>query len=320
MMNRVATFSRLAESLLQLGPESPVVEASVGANPWFLSREVVRAAHTIARTMLQPNQLEAWLSHYPMLPVSTPRRIRIVMAGNIPLVGFFDLLCGLAAGHRVQVKPSSKDRVLMEWVVRELLLIDPSLPLSLDSEEEFDALIATGGDEAVRHFRTLYPDSKLLLRGNRSSVAVLTGEESREELQALADDIFAYSGLGCRNVSMILAPEGYPIELPIPTLNPLYEENYRYHRALLQMQGVSFYDLRGALLREGEEFSTALSEITVKRYRSPEEVTAWLAGHRDQIQCIVGRNYPISLGGAQAPVLMDYADGIDTMQWLSEIE
>ncbi len=319
MMNRIASICQLGKRLSELNEQSPVVQEAVRANPWFLAREVVRAAHTISRTMLERKGLEQWMKHYPTLPVATPRCIRIVMAGNIPLVGFFDLLCVVLAGHRALVKPSSKDRVLMEWVVGQLQLIDPSIPVAMDSDEEFDALIATGSDEAVRHFRSHYPDKQLLLRGNRSSVAVLTGEESEEELQALADDLFAYSGLGCRNISMVLAPEGYGLRVTVPPMNPLYEENYRHRRALLRMQGAEYCDLGGALLREGEEFSAALCEIALKRYRNPEQVSEWIEAHRDQIQCIVGRHYPTPLGGAQAPSLTDYADGIDTMQWLQEI-
>lgn len=318
MRDRIAPFLELGKRLKELDEKSRVVAEAVAANPWFMEGEVVAAARIIARTMLEQEPLEKWLEGYPSLPVREPRRVLIVMAGNIPLVGFFDLLCTLLAGHRAVVKPSGKDEVLMHWVVEQLLDIAPSLPVEWYTDQPMDALIATGGDEAVKHFRRHFGAVPKLLRGNRHSVAVLTGEERREELAALAEDLFAYSGLGCRNVSLILAPEGVIPEVPMPTMNPLHRENYRHRRALLTMLSRPFVDWGGALLVEGEEFSEALSEVTLKHYVTPEEATLWLEQHRDRIQCVVGRDY-IPFGQAQHPALTDYADGVDTMDFLASI-
>lgn len=320
MMERIATFCALGEHMLTLKPESDVVQAAAAANPWFLPHEVVRAAHTLARTLLQRNLLEQWLSHYPALPTQSPERVRIIMAGNIPLVGFFDLLCVALAGHHPCVKSSSKDRIMMRWVVEQLQELNPSLPIDWEVEQQsavpFDRLIATGSDETIGQLRRQHGSAKMLLRGSRHSVALLTGEEAPEEWEALADDLFAYSGLGCRNVSLLLMPRGATPALRVPPMNPLHEENYRQHRALMTLLGRPFTDCGGALLTEGEEFPTALSVRTVKRYDTLAEAEAWLEAHKEEIQCIVGRGYT-PFGKTQSPALQDYPDGVDLMAWLS---
>ena len=210
------------------------------------------------------------------------------MAGNIPLVGFFDLLCTLAAGHRCTIKPSSKDTVLMEYVVGLLREIDPAVPVRFhDDTESVEAVIATGSDNAVRYFQSRYAGIPALLRGSRQSVAVLSGRETPRQIEGLCDDIWAYSGLGCRNVSLVFAPEGYEAKLHIKQVNSKYRSNYIQQKALLVMQRVPFVDLGGAVLVEQREFPEALSRIAVSRYRSLEEVSEWLALHDGELQCVV---------------------------------
>lgn len=317
-MRRIETFARLGERMRQLTSDEEVVRRAVEANPWFQPHEVVRAARAIASTMLRPEALEEWMAHYPTLPSTTPQRALIVMAGNIPWVGFFDLLCVVMAGHRALVKPSSKDRILMEWAVEQLREMEPEIAVEWYDGGEVDRLIATGSNEAVAHFRRAFPSTRSLLRGSRQSVALLTGEESPEEWQALADDIFAYSGLGCRNVSLLLAPHGVEVPITVPEMNPRYTENYRQQRALKQMMGEEFVDLGGALLVEGEEFPASLSTLVVKRYNEMREAEVWLESHREQIQCVVSHDKPPHFGEAQQPGLHDYADGVDTMKFLME--
>ena len=167
------------------------------------------------------------------VPVAEPRRVLVVMAGNIPLVGFFDMLCVLAAGHRCLVKPSAKDTVLMEYVIGLLRGIDPQVPVEFyDGSTSPDAVIATGSDNANRYFRAQYAGIPALLRGNRQSVAVLGGRETPAQLTALADDIWAYSGLGCRSVSLLFLPEGYDLQLRMPEVNVKYRNSYRQQKAL----------------------------------------------------------------------------------------
>ena len=301
-------------------------QKAVEENPWFTPREIFRAMQSLAEEMLSAEKLEAWTARYAGLPVAENRQknVLIVMAGNIPLVGFFDLLCVLLAGHRALVKPSGKDRVLMEAVIGELLRIEPSTPVELYDSQRVDALIATGSDNAERYFKTHYAATPSLLRGSRQSVAVLAGDETEEELRGLADDIWAYQGLGCRNVSLIFAPVGCEVRLQMPAMNPKYRNNFLQHSALLRMNNKPYTDLGEAVLVEGQDFPTALSEICIRRYTSLDEVSEWLAQNDRAIQCIVSHairhNRCVGFGRAQAPELWDYPDERDVMQWLSNLK
>lgn len=314
-MNRIAIFARLGERMAQLTADDKVVRRAVEANPWFRPHEVVRAAQALASALLRREVLEEWMAHYPTLPTTSPERVLIVMAGNIPWVGFFDLLCVMMAGHRALVKPSSKDRATMEWVVEQLLA--EGLAIEWYDGGPIDRLIATGSNETAAHFRRAYPSTRSLLRGSRQSVALLRGDESPEEWKALSNDCFAYSGLGCRNVSLLLAPQGAEIHLQVPPMGDCFEENYRQQRALKMLLGEPFTDLGGALLVEGEEFPTALSTVVVKRYTALPEAEEWIARHREEIQCVVSRHGNPRFGRAQQPGPFDYADGVDTMAFLA---
>lgn len=334
-------------------------EALVGRacreNGWFSPTDIARAVTTIARDMLHPDRLTKWLARYP-LPVLAPRRVLVVMAGNIPLVGFFDLLCVVASGHRCLVKPSAKDRVLVEWIVGLLREIDPYVPIEFYDDNtsgashsapvacmpadthgapaddthgtpadatRIDAVIATGSDNANRYFRARYAGIPALLRGHRQSVAVLSGSETPEQLTGLADDIWAYSGLGCRSVSLIFMPEGYDLQLQMPAMSKKYRNNYRQQKALLAMSDLPFADFGAAVAVEQRAFPMALSRIDYSYYKSLEEVEAWLAAHDDRIQCVVSRSVAhdrrVDFGAAQSPALTDYADRRDVMDFLVKL-
>lgn len=327
MKKTIDLFSTLGMRLRDFGNDDASRQAICEActrNEWFTPDEVRRAVKALVDEMLQPDKLAAWLDRYPALPTRSPRRVLVVMAGNIPLVGFFDLLCTLASGHTCLVKPSSKDTVLMEYVIGLLHDIEPEVAVRLyDGSEPVDALIATGSNNAVRYFRTHYADIPTLLRGSRQSVAVLSGSETPQQLQGLSDDIWAYSGLGCRNVSLIFAPEGYTPELHMPSTNNKYRNNYIQQKALLAMQGRAFVDLGGAVLVEQSEFPDALSRIACTHYRSTEEVAEWLRQHDEALQCVVSACIPhsrrVDFGFSQRPTLNDYPDDMDVMEWLSKL-
>lgn len=327
MKNTIKPFSDLGARLRGFGDDDAtraVIDSACCANGWFTPADVRRAVHAIACDMLQREKLEAWLANYPALPVAEPRRVLVVMAGNIPLVGFFDLLCVLVSGHCCLVKPSAKDSVLMEYVVALLHEIDPSLPVGLyDGVSPVDAVIATGSDNANRYFRAHYSGIPSLLRGSRQSVAVLSGRETPEQLAGLADDIWAYSGLGCRNVSLIFAPEGREPRLEMPHVNGKYTNNYTQQRALMEMQGRPFVDLGGAVAVEQCAFPAALSQIAYAHYTTLDEVAAWLAEHDGELQCVVTECLPHSrraaFGCAQSPALDDYPDDWDVLAWLAAL-
>lgn len=327
MKETIDLFCALGRLLSDFGNDAPscrALETACAANEWFSPGDVRRAVGALVDEMLQPDKLAQWLARYPALPVTAPRNVLVVMAGNIPLVGFFDLLCTLAAGHRCTVKPSSKDTALMEYVVGLLRGIDPAVPVRFhDGTESVEAVIATGSNNAVRYFQSRYAGIPALLRGSRQSVAVLSGNETPRQIEGLCDDIWAYSGLGCRNVSLVFTPEGYEAKLHIKQVNSKYRSNYIQQKALLVMQRVPFVDLGGAVLVEQREFPEALSRIAVSRYRSLEEVSEWLALHDGELQCVVsecithGRR--VGFGKSQTPTLFDYPDDRDVMEWLATI-
>lgn len=322
-MERLKLFCALGRRLEALKPETEVVRQAAAENPWFSPREICRAAGALAERMLVRERLTEWLARYPALPAAVERRVRIVMAGNIPMVGFFDLLCVLAAGHRAVVKYSGKDRTMMRWVAGQLLEMEPELPLEEERGQETDAVIATGGENANRYFRTQYAGLPTLLRGSRQSVAVLAGDERPDELAGLADDLFAYSGLGCRNVSLLFVPRGFVPTLTVPPMNEAYRSNYRQQKALLTVAGRSFTDLGGALLLEQSTFPAALSTIALATYDDLSEVERWIAEHDTEIQCVVsrciGHSRRVDFGRAQSPGLTDYPDAADVMEFLSKI-
>ena len=325
MKDAIGLFSALGERLRDFGNTAQtqhVIDDACRANAWFSPQEISRAAAAIADRMLRRETLEPWLAAYPV-PPAAPRRVLVIMAGNIPLVGFFDLLCVVASGHRCIVKPSAKDTVLMRYVVEQLRAIDPDVPIEFyDGHQETDAVIATGSDNARRYFQAHYAGKPALLRGHRQSVAVLSGRETPEQLAGLADDIWAYSGLGCRSVSRLFLPEGCELRLAMPSMNRKYRNNYLRSRALLTMTGRPFIDLGCAVAVGQTGFPASLSQIAYTRYRDLAEVETWLADHDGELQCVVsecvGHSRRTGFGCAQSPGLTDYPDDLDVMAWLTE--
>ncbi len=331
-----------------------------------LGRRMARgetAARNIARDMLSREALTAWLGRYPGLPVAAARNVLVIMAGNIPFVGMHDLVCVLAAGHRAIVKPSSRDRENMEWVVDQLLDIDPklqlsTLPPSAKLSTKVDAVIAMGSDATIAAIAASHPGIPTLLRGNRSSLAVLTGRETRAELEGLADDVLMYSGLGCRSVSLLWVPRGYDfgplgevLRRREATLPDIWRGSLRQTRALMRMTATPHLDTGAALLIENRDFPSQPGVLNYTFYDDPAEVAEWIAEHDDEIQCVATTNFQLylrrlypprrfaatcgpqsvklstfnfqlratRLGSTQRPGLDDYPDGRDTMQFLTTI-
>ena len=346
-MNReqiIQLFVTLGEHFAHFGEEVTSRQAiadAITSNSWFSEQEIRHAVEALRTRMLDEDRLRAWLDSYPSLPVATPHNVLVVMAGNIPLVGFFDLLCVIASGNHCLVKPSSKDRVLMLYVIDLLRKIEPSVAVELyDGSTTPDAVIATGSDNAVRHFRAEYGSLPMLLRGSRSSVAILTGEEPDTKLKELCDDIYLYSVLGCRNISMIFVPESYNTEQLAAAMrshrvsNAGFMNNYRQRRAILTMSGVAHTDLGHSLLIEERTFPTAISQINIARYSSLAEAAEWLSEHDEEIQCVACNDTAfinehattcpplrraVPVGTTQQPSLTDYPDALDVMEWLGNI-
>lgn len=309
------------------GADGPIFEFSEAA---------VSAAKNIALAMLSPEALDEWLAKYPWAPVLVPRNVLIIMAGNIPFVGAHDLICVLAAGHRAIVKPSSKDFASAAWMVAQLTDIQSNTLVEvvnsdLLSDLRPDAVIAMGGDEAVRSIALTYSGLPTLLRGNRSSLAVVTGNETDEQLAALADDVLMYSGLGCRNVSLVFVPRDYDFSrlqhAVSQCINPLdlkYRNNYMQARAMLRMNDAPHIDCNGLLLVENRDFSPQPSVLYYAFYDALPEVKLYVAEHENDLQCVASSSafdHPraVPMGRTQHPGLSDYPDGADTMNFLATI-
>lgn len=328
MNSSIALFTELGRRLATFGQcaaTQAVIAAACRENAWFTPQAIRAAVEAIRVEMLDEAKLRLWLSAY-RVPVEQPKRVLLILAGNIPLVGFFDLLCVVAAGHRALVKPSSKERVMTGYLIDLLRDIDPALPIDYyDGSQQPEAVIATGSDNTNRYFRAQYGHIPTLLRGSRQSVAVLTGHESTEELHGLAEDIWLHNGLGCRNVSFVWLPAGaaFPTALRPHSLHPKYHNNYRQTKALLTMTGRPHIDLGGAIAIEQSTFPTALSTLAYSHYRSLDEVQEWLTAHDRELQCVVasGLDHPrrVSFGQAQHPTLTDYPDAVDVVAFLETI-
>lgn len=317
-------FATLGERLKHFGENNSsqeVIRRAIEQNEWFMRDDIMLAVEAVREEFLDRNKLQRWTAEYAQ---SEARRVAIIMAGNIPLVGFYDLLCVLMAGHTALVKPSGKDKVLMEWVIAQLRDICPAIAIEPYTEHSAtDMVIATGGDQAALHFRTRYAGLPTIIRGSRHSLAVLDGSESEHDIKNLSKDIFSYNGLGCRNVSLVFMPKSAKLKITPPAVyNPMLQGNYLQNRALKSMLGTPFIDLGGYIMVESRSFSDNISQINYCYYDSLGEVEEWIAAHDEKIQCVVsGRiSHPrcVEFGRAQYPTLWDVADGVDVMNFLTQ--
>ena len=317
-------FSALGVRLRDFGADAytaHIIAQANAANEWFSDADIKMAVDAIRQEFLSREKLQQWLAKYDL--TATPRRrVAIIMAGNIPLVGFFDLLCVLMCGHEAYVKPSHKDSVLTNYIISELKSIAPDIPIrDYTPSTQVDMVIATGGDSAAAHFRKSYADLPTLIRGSRHSVAVLDGNESLAEIEGLQRDVFSYSGLGCRNVSLVFLPRGVELKLSAPeNLGAMYRGNYLSQRALMLMSGVNVRDFGFCLASEHRGYSDAISCMNYTFYDDLAEVEEWLAANDATLQCVVSHcvKHPrvVPFGRAQYPTLDDYADGVDVMKFL----
>jgi len=298
------------------------------ANGWFTPASVDTAIRNICRYYLDETLLLNWLAAYPAAGTRPPRTVGIVAAGNIPLVSFHDWLCGFMSGHRVKLKLSSKDTVLMEHILARMGEWYPQLAQQTVPGEmlkDCDAYIATGSNNSARYFEYYFSRFPHIIRRNRTSAALLTSHETPEELAALADDIMLYFGLGCRNVTKIFVPAGYDFAPLLQALEKYahlmehhkYRNNYDYNLALLLLNNSAHLTNGSILLQEAGSLFSPISVLHYGYYQDAAATAAELLAHED-LQCLVGKGFT-SFGQAQQPSLTDYADGVDTMQFLCSL-
>ncbi|MDR3714037.1 MAG: acyl-CoA reductase [Puia sp.] len=295
-------------------------------NGWFIPEFIDRAVRNIALEFLQKDKLMAWASAYQLPEENkTPKTVGLVMAGNIPLVGFHDFLTLFLSGHRQVIKPSSKDETLIRHLADRLIAAHPSAGGYISFAERLngcDAYIATGSNNSARYFEYYFGKYPHIIRRNRTSVAILDSSETPAELEKLADDVFLYFGLGCRNVTKIYAPEDYDF---VPLLKAFskydyladfskYKNNYDYQLAILILNRKYYMSNDVVLIAEEPSVFSPISVLHLAYYKAGEAPADTLRSSED-IQCIVGHG-KVPFGRSQQPSLTDYADGVDTLQFL----
>jgi hypothetical protein len=293
-------------------------------NGWF-TLESIQMAFIEISNWLQEDVLQEWLSSYP--PTEKPQNVALILPGNLPLVGFHDLMCVLFSGHKALIKMSSEDARLMPALVQILISLAPQFEEQIAFADlklsGYDAVIATGSNNSMLHFKQYFSGVPHLLRGHRTSVAVLDGAETQAELTLLGQDIFQYYGRGCRNVTLLLVSKSFDLNRFFEAMVPYadivnhkkYGNNYDYNKAIHLMNQVPILDNHFLLLKESQDLNSPLGMLHYYRYENTQELKEFLIAKQDQIQCVVGRDF-IPFGSAQCPKLNDYADGIDTMQFL----
>ena len=298
-------------------------------NGWFTPEFIQLAVRQIAEQFLQKDQLTQWVRKYDLPRENpSPKTIGLTMAGNIPLVGFHDLLSIFITGHRQLIKPSSRDNVLIRHLVAQLETYDPEVSSLIGFAERLNgcyAYIATGSNNSARYFDYYFRKYPHIIRRNRTSVAVLTGQETWQDLDRLADDVYQYFGLGCRNVTKLYVPEKYDFLSLMEAFRRYnyltdlskYKNNYDYQLTLLILNKKYYMTNESILLVEAPSPFSAISVLNYEYYRPGEDPVPALNGHPD-IQCIVGRDQT-GFGMAQQPGLTDYADGVDTLQFLTSL-
>jgi hypothetical protein len=332
LQERLSILSQLGEYLTANEAEwQQAKQKSTLNNAWFVPQFIDLAANTISRYFLQIEDLEAWAAAYK-IPEKTENQVTVglTMAGNIPLVGFHDWLTLFVSGQKQLVKPSAKDAVLLKHLIEKMEQWNPAIRDYMRIEERLngcDAYIATGSNNSSRYFEYYFGRFPHIIRKNRTSAAILTGNETNEELQKLADDILLYFGLGCRNVSKIYVPKGYNFEKFLEAFSHFswmkdhdkYRNNYDYQLSMLILNNHYYMSNEVLLMVEKEQLFSPISQLHYVFYDEFPKAEDLLQSMGNELQCLCGEG-GYSFGKAQQPLLTDYADGVDTMAFCLQLK
>ena len=330
VQQRLDLMARLGEYILKDDDNWQSVKEKAGhQNKWFTPGFTSLATRHIGHSFLEKKALSDWSAPYPIPAENkTPKTVGIVMAGNIPLVGFHDFLCTFLSGHRQVIKPSSKDDVLIRHLAGKLIEMDEACSSCISFAEMLkgcDAYIATGSNNSARYFEYYFRNHPHIIRRNRTSVAILNGKENVTDLEKLADDVYLYFGLGCRNVTKLYVPQQYdfvPLLEAFSKYNYLsdhnkYKNNYDYLLAIMILNKQVYMTNGSLLMLEHSSVFSPVGQLNYEFYSDEKELLNFLQSNED-IQCIVGKDH-IPFGQAQQPSLHDFADGTDTLQFLLDL-
>ena len=310
-----------------------LIQLSQSHNGWYTRENVYFSIQSWATALTEEN-LDKWLSAYN-LEINEAKNVGLILAGNIPLVGFHDFLSVLISGNNVLIKTSSNDQFLLPFLAKYLIAIEPEFTDKITfvegKLENFDAVIATGSNNTARYFEYYFKDKPSIIRKNRNSVAVLNGKETKEQLEALGEDIFRYFGLGCRNVSKLFVPKGYSFTAFFEAIFKYqdiihyekYANNYDYNKAVFLMSNFKLLDNGFLTIKEDNSYASPISSVFYEFYDSINEIQIRLKSENEKIQCIVSNNLvanSIDFGQTQKPNLWDYADNVDSISFLLTIK
>jgi len=337
LKDRIEALSYLGEEI-DSGSDwlSESISIAYNENKWFTTENSWKALNAIRDQFLRTQILQSWSGRYEVADDVDSKRVGLVLAGNIPLVGFHDLMSTFISGHKSLIKCSSKDSVLLKAVITRMTDKYPaSKPYFafVDKLQDFDAVIATGSNNSARYFEQYFGKYPNIIRKNRSAVGVLNGTETEEDFMALGEDIFNYFGLGCRNVSKIYVPLDYKFDLMLETLHDGYKEvanhnkyrnNFDYNNALFLLNKVEFMMSGSLIITESKDITSRIATLHYEQYDNTELLSQHLKEDQDQIQCIVSKTPLLGIstfnfGEAQKPSISDYADGVDTMHFLNSL-
>ena len=347
LKERIDTFVKFATFLSGLKDENSTfmleelevlktrIKEAEQKNNWFTHENILSSLIALSDQLTIEN-FDSWLTPYNLSDTDDNKRILLVMAGNIPLVGFHDLLSVLISGNRVVVKLSSNDNILFPYLWEVICKINPNFSDKLEKIDEiidkkFDAVIATGSDNSAKYFEYYFKNIRRIIRKNRRSIAVINGKETNPELKGLAEDVFLYFGLGCRSVSKIFVPKGYSLDKLFDVFFPFqeivnhkkYGNNYDYNKAVFLMGGHKLVENGFLLMKEDESLQSPVSMLFYEYYEDLEKVKDYIDENADLLQCVVCKEDIVKknthFGETQKPQLWDYADNVDTIEFLISI-
>ena len=328
---RIQALDQLGKWMLNLDETSlHTIQRAHYKNPWYTEEYILKQFQSLGQQLTE-EKLNQWLANYP--DIESSKIVGLVLAGNLPLVGFHDILAVLVSGFVAQIKVSSDDAGLTHMVLDRLAQVEPLFTYKIDLVDKlanYDLIIATGSNNSARYFEYYFSSKPHIIRKNRNSVAILTGKESEEDLKKVGYDIFDYFGLGCRSVSKIFIPSGYPVSTFFEAIEHFnqskahfkYNNNYDYNKSIYLINSEKHFDNGFLLLKEDKNIASPLAVVFYEEYDNIKDVVNTINNCRERIQCVVTEGsfdleVPVfPLGSSQSPALDDYADGVNTLDFL----